>query len=700
MTTLLIELLTEEMPSALQREAAAQWEKLWREAFAARQLTFDALTVQHTPRRLVLSVSGLPSMQPELVEEKRGPKVGAPQAALDGFLKANGITLAQCEQRTIDKGTFYFYEARKAAQPLADVVREVLHTAIPKVTWAKSMHWADHQFFWGRPLRGILVLQGGAALSGSFSHNGFTLPYASGTVGARQHGSPALALPYAAALEQQGIILDQTQREQAIIEQGNALVAARGLSAEWHKGLLAEVVGLVETPAVLLGTIDAPFMELPPELLISVMRTHQRYFPLLQQDGQLAPFFLVVANNQHPESHVAITAGNERVLRARFSDARFYWDTDRKQPLADFLVFLQKTTFHEKLGSVADKAERMAALASILFPNLEGVVEAARLAKADLASGAVREFPELQGIMGGYYYAAQHGKSGIHTKIAAAIRDHYHPIGAQTDCPKDALSTAVSLVDKIDSLFWLLAAGEKPTGSRDPLGLRRLALAIVRLINERPDRLEPIFFPDAWYKAANTNAELIKTLGVDTVKIADLGTQLLTDRIDSYLTEKYGFSIAYWHAVQPYVRFKKYDSHISKMAFMWANDLYVLLGTQTGDTLKKLYKRATSIVLTAQDTEKTVSFSMPQLSDLEAEQPETRDLYNAHNSKKKFLEENALPYGDVLSKLSELAHPLNNFFDAVLVNCDNPDIRANRLGLLSAVRDLLDTYVDFEKLEG
>lgn len=697
MTTLLLELLTEEMPSALQREAAAQWEKLWREAFAARQLGFEALTVQHTPRRLVLSVSGLPAMQPELVEEKRGPKVGAPQAALDGFLKANGITLAQCEQRSIDKGTFYFYEARKAAQPLADVVREVLNTAIPKVTWAKSMHWADHQFFWGRPLRGILVLLDGEAQSGSFSHNGFTLPYASGTVGARQHGTPKLSLPYAAALEQQGIILDQTQREQAIVEQGNALAAKHGLSAEWHKGLLAEVVGLVETPAVLLGTIDAPFMELPPDLLISVMRTHQKYFPLRDKNGALAPHFLVAANNQNPNSHAAIIAGNERVLRARFSDARFYWDTDRKQPLADFLVFLQKTTFHEKLGSVADKAERMAALAGVLFPNLEGVVEAARLAKADLASGAVREFPELQGIMGGYYYAAQQGKSSIHTKIAAAIRDHYHPIGAQTDCPKEALSAAVSLVDKIDSLFWLLAAGEKPTGSRDPLGLRRLALAIIRLMIEpNTQPMLELSFPDAWYKSAATAPELLKKLDTNADSIAAQATDLMFDRLDAYLKEKIGTSNALWLVAN------NGDKNFSRKAYVETEVHHKELNKPEALILRENFKRIDKILTTAEQTE---NFQFGAVEPSLFVNPDVEGtLYDIAKNVSDNAQFNSNDYISVIIQkyynAGRLSEPLSNFFDKVLVNHEVPETRQNRLNLLNYVRTVLNSVLDFKQLEG
>jgi glycyl-tRNA synthetase beta chain len=319
-----------------------------------------------------------------------------------------------------------------------------------------------------------------------------------------------------------------------------------------------------------------------------------------------------------------------------------------------------------------------------------------------LASGAVREFPELQGIMGGYYYAAKHEKSGIHTKIAAAIRDHYHPIGAQTDCPKDALSTAVSLVDKIDSLFWLLAAGEKPTGSRDPLGLRRLALAIVRLMVEAYPKGQPLIsFPDAFYRAASTNEALLKQLGASREAIVEQATQILIERSDAYLRENYGFGLNVWYAAKPE------PNTFSFLAFINAKILHDFLSTPEGKALCELRKRAVSIVSAeeAKDKKRYSGYDAELVQ--EPKKPgelglaaHLNGIINRIETQSPSRNEKPLDYQITLHILSDLHTPLNNFFDAVLVNCDNPDIRANRLGLLSAVRDLLDTYVDFEKLEG
>lgn len=729
MPDLLFEARSEEIPAGLQANAAKQVEALLPKALGEAGLPYNTIMVHHTPRRLIAIITGLPGEKPAQSVEKRGPRVDAPAAALEGFLSANKVSVEALEKRATDKGTFYFLNQHSPAQPLASILPQLLTNVLLGITWAKSQTWGAYTLKWGRPVRSVLAFLDNKPLSGSLAlSEAVSISFGTATVGARQHGSPsrtaASPAEYWSFLNEQGIIADSDKRREVIQKQGNALASSHNLTAEWHEGVLAEVVGLVETPAPILGTFDAAFLNLPPELLVSVMRTHQRYFPLYK-DGALSNHFLVVANNQKPETHQAIIDGNQKVLRARFSDAQFYWESDKKITLEEHRQKLKSMVFHEKLGSVFDKSERLIAL----LPN----APEARFAKADLASGTVREFPELQGIIGGYLVAAQHPDN---KEAATAVREHYNPVNPASPLPSTMRGKGLALADKLDSFYWLLAAGERPTGSRDPLGLKRLALGIVRLwIEYRKDVTQTknlhsyglasqsdnphqgITFPPYFDRIRKTDANLAEKLGLHDdkthEKLAQEATELLIERVDFWLNIQQQCAPGVVKAVfgrQKYIEDQR----------PWINDqtlerikaLHDLLASPKGKILLQLYKRVNNILAAE---EKKDSKKYHQIFDRSIEKiidasknatPEESALANTidaiikestylHDDEKS----NAVPPAKIHLFL-DLVEPLDVFFQKILINDPDPILRANRLALLSLLRTLLESYADFSQIEG
>src|SRR5216683_3305170 len=491
MAELLLELLTEEIPARMQPRAAEDLRRLAGEKLAASGLTFAAVHSFVTPRRLTLLVEGLPSAQPEISEERRGPRVGAPPNAVEGFLKSAGLaSLEQCEQRDTGKGVFYFATIRRAGRATAEILPALLRALVVEFPWPKSMRFPAAGFRWVRPLTGALCLFDGKVLPLNLDG----VPVGNATRGHR-FLSPGLFsvagfAEYRQKLRDARVILRSEDRGKAITLALYEQAAAAGLTVKDDPALLEEVAGLVEWPVVLMGAIDPAFLDLPPEVLTTSMRAHQKYFACIGRNGRLAPRFLLVSNMVADDGGKAIVAGNERVLRARLSDARFFWNQDRKVPLAARVPKLAERVFHAKLGTVRDKVRRMARLAETLIPYIPGadpgkVARAAELAKADLSTGMVGEFPELQGVMGQYY--ALH--DGEDPRVAEAIAEHYKPLGPGDSCPTASVSVVVALADKLDALAAFFAIGEPPTGSRDPFALRRAALGAIRLILENRLRL-------------------------------------------------------------------------------------------------------------------------------------------------------------------------------------------------------------------
>ena len=490
MPELLLELLSEEIPARMQKRAAADLARLLREQLETHALTCDGVKSFATPRRLAAVASGVPACQPDINEERRGPRVGAPDKAVQGFLRSAGLdSLDQCEIRETPKGRFYFAVRRRSGRAARELIPEIVQSVIEAMPWPRSMRWGSGRLRWVRPLHGVLCLFDGAVPPGSLTLGGDAepIPFSDSTIGHRWL-SPARLLvsswsDYRKKLAAAHVICDAAERAGRIVEGARALAAEAGCAFDPDPSLLEEVAGLVEWPVPLAGAIDETFMSVPPEVLATAMKGHQKYFPLFRRDGTLASRFIMVANITAPDGGDAVRAGNERVLRARLHDARFFWDQDRQERLDSRMPRLDNVVFHARLGSLGDKARRLESLAAAVTEFIPGAAapeaaRAARLCKADLVTGMVGEFAELQGVMGRYY--ARH--DGETAPVADAIAEHYLPAGAGDRVPSAPLSTALALADRLDSLAGFFMIDERPTGSKDPFALRRAALGVIRLI--------------------------------------------------------------------------------------------------------------------------------------------------------------------------------------------------------------------------
>src|SRR5262245_148463 len=591
MAELLLELFSEEIPARMQARAAEDLKRLMTEKLKAAGLAFTRADAYATPRRLTLVVAGLPLAQPDVSEEKRGPRVGAPDQALQGFLKSAGLSgLDQCEKRDTGKGEFWFANIKKVGGKTIDLLGALISEALLALPWPKSMRWANNSVSWVRPLHSIIATLDGNVISGSLVFgDDAKVAFGDVTCGHRFLSSGEIEVAgfadYKVKLKECFVIVDPAERRAAIQTQAEKLAAAAGLTVKPDEALLEEVVGLVEWPVVLMGSIDQAFMDIPPEVLTTTMRTNQKYVALLDQPGKLAPRFLVASNMQAKDGGKAIVNGNERVLRARLSDAKFFWDQDRKVKLEERVPALKDIVFHAKLGTVADKVARLQTLAAELASfvpdaDVDQVRSAALLAKADLTSGMVGEFPELQGIMGRYYALHEGEKSAV----ADAIAEHYQPLGPNDRCPSAPVSVVVALADKIDSLVGFFAIDEKPTGSKDPFALRRAALGVIRIILENKLRL-PLL--EAFKAALGGYGAIVKG---DAGKIARDVLEFFADRLKVHLRDA-GVRHDYVNAV---FALGGEDDLVRLMARVEA--LAAFLATDDGANLLVAYRRAANIL--------------------------------------------------------------------------------------------------------
>lgn len=688
MGELLLELLSEEIPARMQRRAAQDLSGLIGRKLAAAQIPAKKLDCYVTPRRLAVIGDGIPDRQPERSEERRGPRIGAPQAALDGFLRGAGLTsIEQCEIRDVGRGEFYFAVVHYPGRAAAEVLPELLRAAIDELDWPKSMRFPAADFRWVRPLVSVVSLFDGAIVPLHLAR----IPVGRTTRGHRFLSEVEIAVDNAADyldhLEAAYVILDQDRRRAVIAADLDRLAAAKGLMLKPDPGLLDEVTGLVEFPVVLMGAIDDAGMVLPPEVLTTAMRTHQKYFSCLNLDGTPAPRFLFVANNLTADHGREIIAGNERVLQARLSDARFFWDQDRKIALKDRDEALKTRLFYEGLGSVYDKVQRMASLvdelglADAVGANTELARRAASLAKSDLSTGMVGEFPELQGTMGRYYAL----NDGEDPRVAQAIAEHYKPQGPDETCPAAPESIAVALADKIDSLVVFFAIGEKPTGSRDPFALRRAALGVIRLILENKLRLSlSEFFRKAWMRAADLGkseptAELL---------------EFIADRLKVHLREQGVRHDLIAAAFTP--AGEREDDLVRLMARVDA--LRVFLATEDGANLLTAYRRAANIV-TIEEKRDGKSYDRPPDVEL-LQQQEERALERTFRDVLAAPEFAGEDFAAAMARLATLRQPVDEFFAKVTVNTKEPRLRENRLYLLSWIRATMNRVADFSQIEG
>ena len=693
MAELLLELLSEEIPARMQARAADDLKRLATERLTAAGLTFTKAESFVTPRRLALVVDGLPVRTPDLKEEKKGPRVGSPDQAIQGFLKGAGLaSLDACEKRMVGKAEFWFAVVEKKGQATADLLSGLIVETIKALGWPKSMRWGANRFAYVRPLQSVLALFDGNTLAGSFDLGGAALPFGDTTVGHRFMAPARFQVTgfadYVAKLRAAKVILDPAERRAKILADATARATAVGLELRDDPGLLDEVSGLVEWPVVLTGDIDPQFMDVPQEALIGSMRAHQKYFAMLFTDGRLARHFAVVANMETEDEGRTIVAGNERVLRARLSDAKFFWDQDRKTKLEARLPALEQRVFHAKLGTVAAKVARLEKLSAFIATKIGAdpakATRAANLAKADLSSGMVGEFPELQGIMGRYY--AQH--DGESADVADAIRAHYQPLGPSDACPSAPISIAVALAEKIDTLAGFWSIDEKPTGSKDPFALRRAALGVIRLIVENKLRLglRPVFAA-----ALEAYGTILAERG-DKL-IADL-MAFFADRLKVALKEK-GVRHDLIDAV---FALGGEDDLVRLLARVDA--LGAFLKGQDGANLLVGYKRAANIV--AIETKKDGKPPESAIDPAAFVQPEEEALFARLGAVKTELDKAlaAEDFATAMTSLATLRAPVDAFFEIVTVNAEDRALRANRLKLLSAIGAAPSRVADFSKIEG
>ncbi|MGB2196372.1 MAG: glycine--tRNA ligase subunit beta [Planktomarina sp.] len=685
MADLLIELFSEEIPAGLQAPAAQNLKKLMTNGMVEAGLTYANASAFHTARRLTLVVEDLLEASPTVQEERKGPKVGAPEQAISGFLRGAGLSMDDLEVRDDKKGQVYFAKITKPGRPASEIVAEVLETTIRNFPWPKSMRWGSGSLRWVRPLQSILcILSNEAEVSiVPLEVDGFQA--GNQTRGHRFMAPDAFAVSgfedYDTKLKRAKVILRAEERQAAIWQEAQTQAFALGYSVVEDAGLLAEVAGLVEWPVVLMGQIDEEFLDLPPEVLKTSMKEHQKFFSVANPKTGRIERFVTVANIEAADQGATILKGNQKVLAARLADAKFFWENDLREAKAGMGTWqtaLENVTFHNKLGSQAARIKRIAALARDLAPLVgadpDMAEQAALVAKADLSSEMVYEFPELQGLMGRYYAA----KAGMSAEIAAACEAHYSPLGPSDDVPTAPVSVAVALADKLDTLTGFWAIDEKPTGSKDPFAMRRAALGVIRLILDNN-----LTLPLAdQLTAADAGAGAADLLG------------FFQDRLKTYLRD----------------RGIRHDVIDACSAMPQSDDLALLvkraealqgaLATDDGENLIQGFKRANNILSQAEEKD-GVEYSFG--ADLKyAEDEAEKLLFAALDAADKRIQ-SAMATQDfaaAMAAMATLRGPIDAFFEAVKINADSALVRRNRLNLLSRIRTTCLSVADLTKVEG
>ncbi|MGZ2257021.1 glycine--tRNA ligase subunit beta [Roseobacter sp. A03A-229] len=709
MPDLLIELFSEEIPARMQRRAAEDLKKLMTDGMVEAGLTYASAAAFSTPRRLTLTVEGLLAASPATVEDRKGPRADAPEKAIEGFLRGAGLTREQLEERETPKGAVLFARIEKTGRPAAEIVAEVLEKTIRSFPWPKSMRWGSGSLRWVRPLQSILCILSdeagaevvpvevdGIASSDTTSGHRFMAP---------DRFSVSSFDDYTSKLKRACVVLDPDERAEAIWHDATNTAFASGLEVVEDKGLLAEVAGLVEWPVVLMGQIADDFLELPPEVLQTSMKEHQKFFSVRNPKTGRIERFITVANREAADNGATILAGNEKVLSARLADAKFFWENDlrvAKAGMQPWLEQLKNVTFHAKLGTQAERIDRIAALARELAPvvgaDADQAERAARLAKADLSSEMVYEFPELQGLMGRYYIEVL----GEDAAIAAVAEEHYSPLGPSDDVPSAPMSVAVALAEKIDTLTGFWAIDEKPTGSKDPFALRRAALGVIRivLVNNLPYSWLDIATPAARRLPAPDATSALafaQKLAHDNDPawfVARATLDFLHDRFKVYLRD---------HGI-------RHDIIDACIAMEGNDDLTLLmkraralsdvLKTEDGENLIQGFKRANNILTQAQEAD-GVEYSYgadAKFAKTDEEHALFAALDQAEANIASAMEQQ--DFATAMAALADLRAPIDAFFEAVKINADNATVRRNRLNLLSRITTLCTSVADLTRIEG
>jgi glycyl-tRNA synthetase beta chain len=765
MPDLLLELFSEEIPARMQARAAEDLRKAVTDRLVDAGLVYDGAKAFVTPRRLALAVHGVPVRQPDVREEKKGPRVSAPENAIAGFLKAAGLkSIGEAKVQPDKKGDFYVAVIEKPGRPAIEVIGEILRDVIKNFPWSKSMHWGqakypvlaasalkstirsydasgrtEHKYVsndwlkWVRPLHSVVATFGPETEEPDivpFEFDGIRgHPIAAGNV---TRGHRFLApepftvrrlADYQHKLDKAKVVLDAERRRDIILAEAKHLAFAQGLELVEDDGLLAEVAGLVEWPVVLMGAFDRRFLDIPPEVIRATIRNNQKCFVLRDAaHAKLVDKFILVANIEAEDGGQAIVAGNERVIRARLADAKFFYDTDRKTRIEDRLPKFKDIIFHEKLGTQWDRIERIERLAAELAPlvgaDVEKAKRAARLCKADLLTEMVGEFPELQGIMGKYYAQAQ----GEDEAVAHACEDHYKPKGPDDLVPSDPVSVAVALADKIDTLVGFWAIGEKPTGSKDPYALRRAALAVIRLVleNDLSARLADIMDPEfERFESTRIHHDLrrrsaaARELGITGGALASTSSQEKRSFGGRFLDVR-SIDLLIFFADRLKVQLReqgaRHDLVDAVFALEGQDDLLLIvlrvealgkfLDTEDGKNLLAGYKRATNIIRIEEkkDNREYAGAPDPKLYSQPEEKALAQAIGAARDEATRAVENE--DFEAAMRPMARLRASVDAFFDKVTVNVEDKALRENRLKLLNEIRAATRAVADFSRIEG
>ncbi|QOL81037.1 glycine--tRNA ligase subunit beta [Pseudooceanicola spongiae] len=754
MPDLLIELFSEEIPARMQARAAEDLKKRITDGLVEAGLTYAGAAAFHTPRRLTLALSGLLAESPTLREERKGPRTDAPEKAIEGFLRGAGLTRDQLQERDDKKGAVFFAVIEKPGRPAAEIVAEVLDTTIRNFPWPKSMRWGEGALRWVRPLHSILCILTDEAGAEVVPLDVDGIKSSNTTEGHRFLAPGRFPVSsfdgYVTELKRRFVILDAAERADHIWQDATNQAFANGFEVVEDRGLLAEVAGLVEWPVVLMGEIGADFLGLPPEVLQTSMKEHQKFFSVRNPKTGRIERFITVANRETRDHGATILAGNQKVLAARLSDAKFFWENDlrvaKTEGMEAWTAALSNVTFHNKLGSQSERIERIAALAREIAPALGAdpdlAEKAARVAKADLSSEMVYEFPELQGLMGRYYAEA----AGLPVEVAAACQEHYSPLGPTDDVPTAPVSATVALADKLDTLTGFWAIDEKPTGSKDPFALRRAALGVIRLLlanDVQMDLLEVLSTSIAsTLQDLGFSGKLFEKYDIDAskTKSADFYAQTELETVHEKLSKDSILKLAHdqmlcWEADGSKVLKPVEDVAADLLAFfhdrlkvhlkdegirhdvidaclaMPGNDDITLLvkraralsdalKTDDGVNLVQGFKRANNILSQAEEKDGVAYEFGADIKFAEAEEEKTLFAALEAAEPKIAAALEAEDFAAAMAAMAALRAPIDAFFMAVQINSDNDVVRRNRLNLLSTIRTTVLKVADLTRIEG
>ena len=687
MAELFIELFSEEIPSKLQIDARKKIKEIIDQKLKKKEINFKSSKSFSTPKRLVFFIEGIP----EKIEQKKkiikGPSVQAPQEALDGFIKSNNLNKSDVYKKNLEKGEFYFAETKLKVIDVSKELQSIIPEALQSYSWKKSMKWSVYDLDWGRPLKSIIALFNNEVVNFNFFHlQSSDLTLVDGTNEDKIKKINSFKT-YLSVLKSQNIILDQEKRKKIILKKMNNICNARNLKNNFNEKLIEEVVNLVEKPNVIVGKFDEIYLKIPQEILIVTMQQHQKYFPLFENNDKLTNLFLLVSNLVDKKGYIKI--GNQRVIEARLSDAKFFWDKNKTQSLVKQVGKLKNLSFFNQLGTFHDRTQRLRKLASPISDQLnlskEKIEIASSICKADLVSDLVGEFPELQGVMGRYFAIEQ----VFDEDVSIAISDHYLPTGISSDVPKKPISVAVSLIDKIDILVGFFGINEKPTSSKDPFALRRTAIGLLRIIIENKLSIklrDLINYSIVIYEEQNTKFTNNSVTKEVLIFLRERFKNILKDKkIRNDIIEAVDAS----HSGNDFLALYKKCSIINKNI---SKDICKnIIGT---------YKRVSNII--EQELKSTNREISGQPESFLFKKDEEKHLYNKINEIRQYFlsTKKHESYDETLKILAEAKPTTDNFFDNVIVNDENLDIKKNRLKLLQMFCETYNNFIDFSKVEG